>query len=179
MRRTRVTLARVIAAGLAAISLTLAAPLRADPPPARPADIAKAMGIQRPFVHTFFSGGPSNPSAPDPGLFQVPATQRLIIEYVSGSCAGVGTASLDGLDLAVSPPESTTFPVFHTLNVGPVGADFPHTFQGNFGHLTRIYVDPGMNIQLTISSSGSGTAAQPAGKVECRVTVNGQLVDVP
>lgn len=134
-----------------------------------PADIAKALGIQHAvaFELSFFK--PNITSAP----FNVPASQRLIIEYVSGRCFVSDALVTELRILTVMSSASQSY----TVNLAPISsAAITNPTQGNFGHTVKIYVDPASQVFLEAGAAAAGGAGSGYG---CNATLSGQLVDVP
>jgi hypothetical protein len=133
-----------------------------------PADIAKAEGIQHPFQTNFscvFSGYPNFCG----NSFQTPASQRLVIEFISGDCDldyGIGIYSVT-VDTEVGGKLYG-----HVLSVqAPVSyGNRPKTIS----QPVRLYADPNTRIQIFVSLTGNN----PIGWT-CSFGVSGQAVDVP
>jgi hypothetical protein len=135
--------------------------------PVDPADIAKAFGIQDPvaFPLSFNSTVGSGVS------FNVPANQRLIIEYAAGSCR-VTHAEVAALTIKTS--SATTIHAY-VVNLPLTSATSDPPATGVFSHTVRIYVDPGWAVTLLPQQMG----IVGNGFVTCNATLSGQLVDVP
>jgi hypothetical protein len=89
--------------------------------------------------------------------FMVPPGQRLVIEYVSGTCQGPRDVAFD----------VTTGGVTNVFLVALPSAVFSPLVQ--FGHLVKVYADPETNV--TLESSASGFA--------CALSFSGLLVNTP
>jgi hypothetical protein len=129
------------------------------------ADIAKAMGVQHPtsfFIQTDNINGNTS--------YQVPANQRLIIEFVGTSCILTNDASLNALGLALL---KNNIESIVALSVSPVSTT--NSTDVTFGEMVRIYVDPGTTLQLNPLGRLTGNNAQ----LGCGSTFFGQLIDVP
>jgi hypothetical protein len=103
--------------------------------------------------------------------FIVPANKRLVIEYGGGSCQ-VNSANISRVNIATSlnGSDQTLFAV----NFQPIASPaLNQVVTGNFGHLVKIYVEAGFQVDLDFSYSRNG------GFVFCDATLSGQLVDVP
>ena len=133
--------------------------------PVTAADIAKALGIQHPVS---FALNKSTIAA-DNSSFQVPATQRLIIEYVTGYCR-FSNGSFGGLNILVSPSFE-----FYPVNI-PLFDPFNPPPSLTFAHPARIYVAPGSTVQLNALEE---TATASGAQLACTGFASGQLVDVP
>jgi len=128
------------------------------------ADIAKAMGVQHPtsfLIQTDNINGDIS--------YQVPASQRLIIEFIATSCSLTSGSSLTGLALRVL--ENNTVSGI-PLSVTP--ASTAESASVTFGQMVRIYIDPSTTLQINpIGHIGNG------GELACDSDVFGQLIDVP
>jgi hypothetical protein len=136
-----------------------------------PADFAKALGVQHPVTFQVFFNDPSTGPF---SQYVVPTTQRLIIEYAGGSCT-VANASVDVFDVDIGPPSARVTQII-PVALPPISS--PNVFldvSGTFGHLVRIYVDPGTAVSIAPGSESTGTN----GTVSCSATMTGQLIDVP
>jgi hypothetical protein len=151
-----------VAAALAALSLSAPAWALGSTPVTvvNPEEIAKAEGIQQPFQNTTSCTLISAP-ATCVATLPTPATQRLVIEFVSGFCDRS----------AVN---------FFTINISTAaGGSVTHFLVANpqlrvaASQLVRIYADPSTNIQFTVEAGDFDT-----GKL-CQFTVSGQAVSVP
>ena len=118
-------------------------------------------GVLQPFQESLRSIDPP---------FQVPEGKRLIIEYVSGVFG-------EGLDCEVNFVELRT-----SVSVGGKEKRLTHIFptaerpgelNGVFGQQTRIYADPGTEVQGLVETDPNDCGASFV------MTVSGQLVDVP
>ena len=137
--------------------------------PVTAADIAKALGIGQPVM---FSTGLGNTGVST--KFQVPAAQRLVIEYVSGSCF-VGNASID--ELAIVVRDAAGHAVASTavnLSVSSIGSG-SQAFAA-FGHLARVYANPGTAVTFEVIRSEGGGGSSGS---FCDTYFSGQLVAVP
>ena len=133
------------------------------------ADLAKALGIGQPVMFSSSltdNGGISS-------KFHVPANQRLIIEYVSGSCF-VGNAEIDELEVVVQTSGQVIAGTAVDLAVSALGAGNQTT--AAFGHLARIYAGPGTDVDFEVTSSAGGGGSTA---FSCSVHFSGQLVSVP
>jgi hypothetical protein len=130
---------------------------------ANPTDIAKALGIQHPtaFLLSFPAGS---------NRFTLPANQRLIIEFVAGSCT-IHNAEVDRLDIIT---ELNNDEHIFTVNLPRTVAAAGASTTGNFAYTAKIYADPGSVVALQLAL-GAGASAD----IQCFATLSGQLVDVP
>jgi hypothetical protein len=129
------------------------------------AEIAKALGVQHPtsfFIQTDNINGNTS--------YQVPANQRLIIEFIGTSCILTNDASLNAFALVVLKNGTETEVA---LSVTPVSTT--NSTDVTFGQMVRIYIDPGTTLQL----NPIGRTGNPAAQLGCGSTVFGQLIDVP
>ena len=150
---------------------------------ANPTDIAKAMGIQHPFMfeaRALFSDNFCTVTA------NVPAKQRAVIETVSGSTNLPAGTQLLFAEVVTNTQASLTSP-----NVNPnAGADVQHEIvipdhvgtpdgKGNqfvaFSQTLRAYADQGSVIFISMGTPSPGPNPVPF----CFVSVSGQLIDVP
>jgi hypothetical protein len=113
-----------------------------------------------------------------PSSFTVPAAQRLVIEYVSGAC---GFAVAAGTSAAIVPPSvgistvlngvtsshGIALPFVPFLSISP---NVPIPFF-EFGHLVKVYADPGTSVTLNMVPSGN-----PNVMTNFSVTISGQFV---
>lgn len=159
----------------AAITPSLAFALGSTPVTVvNPTEIAKAQGIEKPFqatiqcVRTF--------GASCSGSTAVPSNQRLIIEYVSGSCE-IDSRSQLIADVIVSTTSSGVS-VSHYINVTDkrgVSRGGGVAFDANFGQQVRIYADTGV-VFLTLFAAGLTTIP---GIPDCTIALSGQAVSLP
>lgn len=134
-----------------------------------PADIAKAQGIQHPTQlvgSCDFDGGNICNAQID-----VPANQRLVIEYASTKC------DLEPSNLLVSVDVFTTAAgVFaqHQLTTDHSGVLIPIIAERimSFGQKVRLYADPGSTILLQVLSTD-------VSHLDCGFALAGQAIDVP
>ena len=132
--------------------------------PVTAADIAKAMGVQHP---TSVIVGADNINGNI--TYQVPANQRLIIEFAGGTCF-LTNADLNSVALELEQPNSVNFVV---LNIPATKANDTTTL--NLGEMMRVYADPGTTLRLLPSGGTIGSF----GQIACSVNFFGQLIDVP
>lgn len=121
-------------------------------------DIAKAQGVQQPFgvpQSCNWNLGTCSVSMP------VPASMRLVIEFVTASCGG-------------SSPSPSVFSARLTTTVGPnTAANYELRLhqQALVSELVKIYADPATTVTFTAFSQN-----QFGG---CSISLSGQLVSVP
>jgi hypothetical protein len=128
------------------------------------AAIAKTMGVQHPTAFDV-SADSINGELP----YQVPANQRLIIEFASGTCL-ITYATLNFVELEFVRDNNLESSV--VLNIP--ATKVTETTNLNFGELVRIYVDPGTTLHLL--PAGGVTVG---GQLACAARFSGQLIDVP
>jgi hypothetical protein len=131
-----------------------------------PADIAKAEGIQHPYqkeVHCSFQNNGCFASLTSP------TTQRLVFEYISGSCPmdAAGGQLLLGIFSTVAGVSATNWIPAPPSIVSDTRAIV------NFGQVVRIYAD--QNTEIDFTAGASGTTSNAA----CTVVFSGQAIDVP
>src|SRR5690242_18757707 len=120
--------------------------------PVTAADIAKAMGVQHPtsiVVETDNINGDIT--------YQVPANQRLIIEFAAGTCL-ITNANLNSVALEMTTPTGSNFAVLNIPELKNPNA----TNTLNLGEVMRIYVDPGTTLRLASSGGVIGGFGQIA-----------------
>jgi hypothetical protein len=115
------------------------------------------------------------PSGGCPTTYQVPAANRLIIEFTSGQCSlsgstGLSSAYVDGPDL-----DATTGGVIVVNSVAPFFT--VQSISGNtvasvsWAQQTKIYADPSSTVYFNMFGSG----ASQGGNVSCQETISGRL----
>ena len=134
-----------------------------------PADLAKALGVQHPVAFTLYSFDKAGCCH---STITVPATQNLIIEYVSGVCNPSGNAVGLAIQTGTVHVTATTGGVAndHGLNIPinpiPFNASVAQD-QVELGHLVKIYADAGTIVRLSVDAG------------QCQLAFSGQAVDVP
>jgi hypothetical protein len=136
--------------------------------PVSAADIAKALGVQHPTALDFAIE--ANANSP---TFNVPANQRLIIEFAAGRC-NVANGIISEVQIVTTASTNTHF---YPLNVAPLTTVTAFFVAINFAHLVKIYADPGTRIE--VDAGFGGTLGGPPVAGNCQVTLSGQLIDVP
>ena len=124
-----------------------------------PEDIAKAAGIQQPYVRQGackFLGS----NCTDDSL-QILSSQRLVIEFVSGECV-IGNVSPLSVSLVVTTSGAIAR---HHLSV-------QQTTEPKFSQLVRVYADPSSTLTFSVNAP-SATAGS------CVWALSGQAVAVP
>jgi hypothetical protein len=134
-----------------------------------PADIAKAEGIQTPFqgfARCDFSIDLCT------GQISIPLSQRLVIEFVTGSCLVTGNNVISRVTMTTF---SAGIDVTHDLNKNaPAPAANGTLGRVAVSELVRAYADAGSGaVGFEFDSSG------PNDGFGCVFTVSGQLVAVP
>ena len=131
-------------------------------------DLAKAQGIQHPIQFVIFCPFASGSTACG-GNFSVPASQRLIIEFVSVNCISMPAANrMAALILQVSNGANFTEYTLNLVDHSPIA-----------GILTasqpmKVYADPGTTLGgVALTESGNTAATQ------CFFNVAGQAIDIP
>lgn len=127
-----------------------------------PADIAKAEGIQQPYqapLDCEFNGFTCD------AQIQAPPTQRLVIEFVSATCAL--TASNQIVDVTLNTVVGG-LSVSHYLIAQP-----PQGSSSSISQQVRIYADPSSTIEFFFRTSEGNS-----GKF-CLISMSGQAVTVP
>jgi hypothetical protein len=136
-----------------------------------PGDFAKAEGIQQPYqtyATCSFGGGGFEDQECDVTI-QTPATQRLVIEFVTGQCSLVGN---NGIYNAIIGTTAGGNFVAHYLAVQPRSFPAPGngTLQQTISQQLRIYADPLSTIEFNVFASGPNTPEV------CFFTLSGQAV---
>lgn len=129
-----------------------------------PADIAKAEGIQHPYQAGDILCNFSDIS-PDvcEGQLNAPATQRLVIEFVSAACGLVSGVTFTGATMQTTAGNVS---VVHSLAA-------PAPPSHNIGQQVRIYVDPASTMFFTVEMTGSNLGGL------CTFSLSGQAIAVP
>jgi len=137
---------------------------------ANPADIAKAEGIQHPYQKELECGWPNDNNHCDVS-FTSPTNQRLVIEYVSGSCNL--NPGMQLLDVHVITTVGGVRVVHSVGMFNPAGGNFFGNVIVQLGQAVRIYADQGTQVEITVLESGVGNTLQV-----CGWAISGQAVDV-
>ena len=138
--------------------------------PVSAADIAKALGVQHPFTANQACDGFGG-AALCTVQFAEPANQRTVVEYISGRCqnniAGASNPPFT-FDVSIIPAGSFSGPRIG-INQPDPAAQFNGVAQ--FGQVVRIYLDPGVSLQVETPVT--------TGSVSCQFAISGQHIDVP
>jgi len=134
--------------------------------PVTAADIAKAEGIQHPTSFEIIGDTINGQTT-----YQVPANQRLIIEFASGTCL-ITRFNLDLVELDFVQSNNAQSSVI--LNIPQTQSN--STISLNFGELLRIYVEPSTTVRISPVGNQLG---QELGQINCSGRFFGQLIDVP
>lgn len=84
-----------------------------------------------------------------PSSFSVPSDQRLVIEFVSGTCEVTSPTTRVNVALETTVGADTRTHVLHLL------ADPLQTLNFDFTYQTRVYADPGSNVSIFSSVGGA------------------------
>jgi hypothetical protein len=108
-----------------------------------------------------------------PSTAAVPETKRLVIEYVSGQCPPAGTGLPTGLSVtgALLSTVAGGVAATHLFAIVPgVSIGGPNGFV--VAQTTRLYADPGTDIELDVDVGGLGID----GSIRCTLAVSGYLI---
>jgi hypothetical protein len=134
-----------------------------------PEDIAKAEGIQQPYQTrafcTFTTSDPHNCFAE---IFS-PQSQRLVIEFVSGSCAIPASDGNNVLTATIGTTSGGNF-VDHTLVTQPPVPTLQGTEFVIMSQQVRLYADPSSIIQFSVNT------ASVSNPDNCQFNLSGQAV---
>jgi hypothetical protein len=123
-----------------------------------PADLAaanaSALGVKTPVVIHFVSGAGN--------VYNVPPTQRLVIEYVGGQCSTSSSTQAPSFSLSLHTGGALTDLFLQIPTPFPVS----NFFIWQFGQLVKTYADPGTQVGLILHFTGG-----------CDLNVSGQLVN--
>ena len=143
-----------------------------------PADIAKAQGIQQPFVSTINCSAAGGFGVRCRGSTSVPAGQRWVIEYVSASCL-IDNSSQAVSSVYISASTGGSGTIHYLAIPDHIGAVGDSGFSINvvqFGQAVRIYADAGSSVQFAMGTTGAtGFSGYPF----CSAVISGQAVSVP
>jgi hypothetical protein len=134
-----------------------------------PDDIAKPGGIQHPTQ----LGGSCiyQVRIVCESIIDVPANQRLIIEYVSVACEDMSTL-LVGVHIATTAGGVFTTHQLTTDHSGVLQSDNVKR-RMQFGQMVRLYADPGSKIAIDAETTDINNRG------DCGFSLAGQAIDVP
>jgi hypothetical protein len=140
-----------------------------------PADIAKAEGIQLPFMQQIDCvAGNKAGSNHCNGSFQFASTERVVIEYASSHCVQTDGAQITEMLVGTTVNGATASSEINVLNPSGVSADGQSIV--SVGEPVRLYSDAGSTVTVEAQTTRTPGANLP---LSCTFVLSGQSVSVP